>query len=321
MLSLKEFSQEVVQQLQMRLKDASPAYIMQLNPVAKNNNQMLTVLTIRRADSLIGVNVYLNSYYEDYLEGRDMQSVLEELETVHDLHIQQAPVDAHRAYEYEWAKDRIICRLSAKRHKDRYLADKPYTVVEDLAVTYHVLVGEPEDAVVSTPVTNALMDHYGVDINTIHRLAVENTKRLFPPTVMSLYDTISQMVPGMETQPAPEDAPTILIITNRAKTYGASAILDTDTMREVGRQLGGEFYVLPSSVHEVLAVKKGPGMDYHTLEMMVQEVNETQVEPQEVLSGHVYEVDPKECRLHRCRPVNPELEHEQKKPDVKGPKL
>ena len=57
--------------------------------------------------------------------------------------------------------------------------------------------------------------------------------------------------------------------------------------------------MLPSSIHETLIIPKDAGMEFKELEQMVQEVNQTQVAPEERLSDHVYEYDAKEHELFR----------------------
>lgn len=51
------------------------------------------------------------------------------------------------------------------------------------------------------------------------------------------------------------------------------------------------FYILPSSVHEVLIVPKGTEMEPQELGKIVREVNRTEVSRADVLSDRVYEYD------------------------------
>ena len=55
--------------------------------------------------------------------------------------------------------------------------------------------------------------------------------------------------------------------------------------------MGGDFYILPSSTHEVLIVPKDEMVDLKELEKMVQSVNQEMVAAEEFLSDHVYEYD------------------------------
>ena len=77
----------------------------------------------------------------------------------------------------------------------------------------------------------------------------------------------------------------------------------------VREKVGGDFFILPSSIHELLVVPKQDGMELSDLEAMVKEVNATQVAPEEKLSDHVYEYDAKEKELYRADKAD---EHEQK---------
>jgi len=59
-------------------------------------------------------------------------------------------------------------------------------------------------------------------------------------------------------------------------------------MEECCEKLGGSFYILPSSVHEVILVPDNEEISKDNLVRMVREVNATQVEEQEQLSDFVY---------------------------------
>lgn len=62
---------------------------------------------------------------------------------------------------------------------------------------------------------------------------------------------------------------------------------------QAAEALGGDFYVLPSSAHEVLLVADDGSMEIGYLEEMVRSVNETEVSPAERLSDNVYHYDSK----------------------------
>ena len=68
---------------------------------------------------------------------------------------------------------------------------------------------------------------------------------------------------------------------------GASLLLQEDIRKQIGECLGSDYFVLPSSIHEVLILPDNGMFEVPALNQMVQEVNETQVEPQERLSDKV----------------------------------
>ena len=84
------------------------------------------------------------------------------------------------------------------------------------------------------------------------------------------------------------------VLSNADKLNGAAALLDAKTMEDISEKLGGDFVVLPSSIHEVLLVKDDGNASLPELKNMVEEVNATQVAPEEKLTDSVYHYDSKE---------------------------
>ena len=105
------------------------------------------------------------------------------------------------------------------------------------------------------------------------------------------------------------------IVINAAGAINATATIDVEATllsmftNQLSGMSMGDFFILPSSIHELLVVPKQDGMELSDLEAMVQEVNATQVAPEEKLSDHVYEYDAKEKELYRADKAD---EHEQK---------
>lgn len=80
-------------------------------------------------------------------------------------------------------------------------------------------------------------------------------------------------------------------LTNVEKQYGASMITQPEVLNKLEQLFPEGFYVLPSSVHEVLIVPDNGEMEPKMLGEMVREVNKNEVERQEVLSDRVYSYD------------------------------
>jgi hypothetical protein len=85
------------------------------------------------------------------------------------------------------------------------------------------------------------------------------------------------------------------VVTNNAKLYGASSIINAKLMRDIyAREHTNKFVLLPSSVHEVLlrSVFVKPSEDdmeeYNTI---VKEVNAQKVSENERLSDHAYYIE------------------------------
>ena len=80
----------------------------------------------------------------------------------------------------------------------------------------------------------------------------------------------------------------MFVLTNSFRSLGAACILYDELLTQLGNFLKENYYILPSSIHEVIIIPESQAPNKDTLNEMVQEVNETQVEPEDVLSDHVY---------------------------------
>ena len=94
-----------------------------------------------------------------------------------------------------------------------------------------------------------------------------------------------------DTYGAPADDGGLLILTNNDKHFGATEILNRKAMQEVATKIKGDFFCLPSSIHEFLFCPVSSGADAKALKEMVMSVNATTVEKCDKLSDSVYYYD------------------------------
>ena len=78
------------------------------------------------------------------------------------------------------------------------------------------------------------------------------------------------------------------VLTNQKKTFGAICIRYPGMLKELSEKFGGDFYILPSSVHECILVPADETVSRDMLKEMVTDINQTQVEPQEILANQAY---------------------------------
>ena len=87
-------------------------------------------------------------------------------------------------------------------------------------------------------------------------------------------------------------------------------IRDRDIRKQIGECLGSDYFVIPSSIHEVLILPDNGIFQVPELNAMVQEVNETQVERQEQLSDKVQFCDKKTAVMENAERREARLEKE-----------
>lgn len=178
------------------------------------------------------------------------------------------------------------------------LRDTPNRSFQDLSIIYRWIVKTDIEGIQSTVIHNSLAEKLGISEEQMFKLAVENTRRIFPPTVKSMNDVIRDMFmkDGMPTEIAdmmigempPEQ--TMWVISNDRGINGAISMLYEDKLHGLAENLGTDLYIMPSSLHEVIAVSASMG-DPNELAHMVAEINMDQVALDERLSNQVYHYD------------------------------
>lgn len=86
----------------------------------------------------------------------------------------------------------------------------------------------------------------------------------------------------------------LYVLTNEIRLNGASVLFYTDCLKRFASDIGRDFFVLPSSIHEVLLLPVMDEMSAWDLRQIVGTMNHQVVSDEEVLSDHVYRY------LHKC---------------------
>lgn len=100
----------------------------------------------------------------------------------------------------------------------------------------------------------------------------------------------------------------LLVLTTQSMVHGAAAVFIPNVMEQISKKMPEGFFILPSSIHEVMVLPKTLGASIEALDDMVSSINEMQVDPEDQLSdfAHVYDPDKK---ILLC-PGAPELNKE-----------
>lgn len=255
--------------------------------VVKNNGLHLTGITIRNRESNMAPTIYLDGYFADYKDGRTMENICKEIVQVYEKNKVQKDFSLEQVTDFKNVKDRICFKLVNREKNAELLADTPYVEYQDLAIVFYILVSKDKSGITSITVRNSLMDMWGMDADILYHLAKKNTQRLFRGRVLSMMEVMAEII-GDSADAFEDSAFPMYVATNVFKMNGACILLYDGVLKKFAEKIGGDFYILPSSVHEVIFVPANGNMNARYLIQMVREVNATQVAPDEVLSDNVY---------------------------------
>ena len=151
-------------------------------------------------------------------------------------------------------------------------------------------------------ITNCQMDFWGIGLSDLLDLARVNTCRLFPVEIRSMEESIAEMCAHLELIGAEEEQKYVrelkqspvcpmFIMTNEKGINGATCLIYENVLKDFADRLKEGFYIIPSSVHEVIMIPESLIENPAELGLMVREVNEKAVPSDEILSDSVYHFD------------------------------
>lgn len=280
-------------------------YQIELKHIIKNNGIILDGLLIRGFEESVSPSIYLNQYYEQFCDGRDFREIAEEILNIYEQSNDESrEIGLNFRYEFNQMKSKITFRIVNYEKNQILLRTIPHIRILDLAVTFHCIVRLVEDGIGSIRITEEHRRAWKVELEDLWEIALENSRRLFPAVIRPMEDVVMDLMEhnhiledenSLEFENEFSDHSSMYVLTNQKGINGASCLLYPNVLEEFSNKLGCDFYILPSSIHELILVPQAQALGKemrHTrveLENMVKEINETQVAEEEVLSNSVYE--------------------------------
>lgn len=265
-------------------------YAVELKEVRKNNGVVLQGLMIRKKEEHVMPTIYLNSFWEAYEGGVAFAEIIKKIVSIFREDGVGRKIDVAFFTEFDKVKDRVCFRLVNREKNVELLEKAPYIPMLDLAICFYYAFdsGGVENGMI--PIYRSHLDNWGVSERDLMECAMENTPRLFPSEIIPMENVLGdllQEIPEEMRQDIMQKV-SMKILTNSRKTYGACSILYPGVLERMAEQLNGDFYLIPSSVHEFLLLPKEQDRGEDELREMILEVNRTEISPEEVLSDHLY---------------------------------
>ena len=293
MMSKNEFSKVLAEAVKVRLEQMGTHVEIESREVLKNNGNVQNGLGISDGSNIQSV-FYIDAMYERFVAGEgDLDQMAA---SVSENYLSNKPTDDFnlgRIMDYEQAKDHIVVSVRNAEKNEELLKTVPHDRVGDLAVMYRVEVTDcPGGGTGSVLINDGLMRSYGIDQDTLREQAWNNTREQHPYSFLPMIEALKKMLPGVEedfpVDLCPELDGRMYLLTNSGKDGGASYLCDKQTLAEVAKELDDNLIILPSSIHECIVLPESKGGELAMFKAMVEEVNATQVTPEEFLSNNVY---------------------------------
>lgn len=203
--------------------------------------------------------------------------------------------------------NRVFPVLLKKSLVESVLQNIPHRDFYDMVVIYHVRkMAEEKDAPFSSVLTNEELGYMCISEPELYEIAVNNAKRIFTSEMKNLKDVFveKQMKDGVSKRKAEKEAKTICIGDSDIYCcaysdcmFGAALLLDNEFLYRLSQKVGGDLYIMPTSIFE-LQVVKAEGSDIDELVETLEYFNEECTQEEHRLTDSVYYFSQKDKKLY-----------------------
>lgn len=248
--------------------------------VLKNNGVRLDGFCYRTEGHKEQPTVYVNQYYKKEISDTELESIAKlVIGTLRDSRLTQEK-DLTQVLDYEKMKGHIFYRLISRSENEELLKDIPWIPWLDLALVFYLRIPEHIMSNATALIHTSHMEYWGISRKKLYRTAVENMM-----AVPMLLDPMESFLEGYGLI-VPESG--MYVLRCDQKEFGAAAIVNPRVMKACHQEIGEDYYVLPSSIHEVILFPKSLATCRKDLDELVQEVNASCVNREDYLSDHAY---------------------------------
>ena len=294
-MNYQQFIEEVERRVKEKIK-GNETITVYIHTAVKNNGKERKGITVSEKGIHISPTIYLEEYFQQFQEGKPIEKIVEKILQLYEEVKCSHPCEESLLQNYEELKGKFACKLIHRGKNEKLLNDIHYVPWMDLAIVVFVLLEVSPYGTATVLVRKEHLEIWGLTEAQLFDEAKKNTPILLPYQFCPMRKLLREICPYAVDE-GEEEEESLYVLSNKLRSFGAASMLYEGILEKVGQKLGENYYILPSSIHEVIVVPESKSPVKQDLEEMVREINETQVEEEEVLSDRVYYFSRKENRL------------------------
>lgn len=285
-LTYDEFKAELIKRLTGYFPEGTA---IEQQTIEKNNGRRLDAISVFTPMSRMSPTIYPEFYYEEYQHCEDMDRVTEIVMTNYRKAEVMTSIDVSFLHDFDKVKDRIVFRLVNLEMNRNLLKDLVYIPYMDLAIIFSCIINSDEESSAHVLIRTSIAESWGVSVKELYRLSLENTPKILPYVMDTIENVIMNQCQDF-SDGLPEDTSQdcMYVLTNISKQNGACCILYDHLLQKIADRLGKDFYIIPSSIHEVILLPANDAISPEDLAEIIQDGNQTVVSHDEILSDHAY---------------------------------
>lgn len=288
-MDLEVFINEIVEELRKRL---GSGYLVSDQTIRKNNGVLYHAVSISDSSHKVSPCFCIENYYELYQKPEDIGLIAEDI--IITYRKEKIP-----EVSFEWVKDKkqvlsqVLFRIVSTERNKMLLKNVPHYDMPELGFSalFYVMVDTGNGPNGTILLGDRHMEMLDVSEGELIESAWRNTPLAMEYTIINMDELLSdgccEMACGAACPPQPFP---VYVVTNKQKLFGAGCIVYPGILEKIAQKLGFDFYILPSSIHEVIVL---PAESFEkdqaeALKMVVMEINQKELACEEVLTDSVY---------------------------------
>ena len=190
----------------------------------------------------------------------------------------------------------VVLQALSRKHNRQMLKAHPHITFLDLAGIFRIPVGPyKRNSLTTALVTNQVAEKLELTVDELAEAARRNTVKKFGiefenaqrmglcsllkyPWTPEPFETVTMSEPGL------------YVLSTGIRINGAALILLPEVLEQIGEKAGMDYFVIPSSIHELLIARDDGLVAAKMLRELVYEGNRTGavIKPEDVLSDNIY---------------------------------
>lgn len=285
MKKMNEIRTEVITKLQGLLQNEN--VLLESVDIVKLNDLFHYGIVFRSGE--IGKTLYINDFVND---GMSADEIADEMLMAYENSVDAPPYEMVNELQAKQplsdVKESLYVALLEVARNKTYLKDIPYQKVsEGLAYICQIrYIDNSGTGSMCAAVTNALVESNGWDIGELFDTAINNTLRHDTPLLCSMQDALFSAPENLLDKNECHSFD-LLVLTNASQCFGAATLFLPGVIDKIHACVGGDFFAIPSSMHEIIIVPESLDIGIDNLSAMCREANATVVEQKDILSNYV----------------------------------
>lgn len=223
-------------------------------------------------------SVHVDEVYKAYHEGAKLNAIINYFSN-DVLHAKNYNIydKTKTLMNYDTAKSRLFVRLlNCDRNAD-VLKNVVHKTLDDIAFTVCAIVDDNREDLISTKVLKSMVEKWDKNEDDIFNEAIKNTYYLTPPRIYKWEGVLCDESYAGDSFMNDEDVCNLDksfngdILSTTRKTNGAIAVFLPGVAEKISEMLNSDFYMVFTSIHEVMIHSTGSGVDPKNLKLVLRD--------------------------------------------------